>query len=718
MLAEPVVQNVFLQGLNPQQLEAALIQEGPALCSAIPGSGKSTCMTRRLGDMLVNRGVDPSETLTLTFTKKAAAEMYAKLRTNIQNHFAITEYDRPFDQLGGDQQYGITSVVHQEYLKTLTCGTFHSVCSRLLRKNISRYEEEGRTWNSGFSFLEPKTLLGKVKDIAYKQMNVDSEKFQPGMIISGISKFKMNCLIPEDISPKNRVEEVYLEVYSHLRKFQSEENLIDFDDMIMMTARILNMNPTIRQKYHNTFRHISVDEFQDTDHAQYNIVKALACNGLTGQQFTDWTNRSLFVVGDTDQCIYSWRNSDIGIMLNFAEDFKNGTEKHDVKLLKIEHNYRSTSTITGAANTLIKNNQVRIDKDIIPSRDKGSLIQIVQKKDNVEEARFIAQEIQKIMSKNPDYSYKDFAVLVRQNAFTLQIEKALTTFAIPYLIGGGRKFNERREVKIVLSYLQLLANPHDNSALNYIVNVPKRGIGATTMNRVYEACREDEVSAWELLTTTDDLKALVGRSHKALGEFVAFIKELQEEAAELDVYDTTKLIVDKIKLYSYLASDSESSENADERQQNVDALLTVANEFILREPNGSLQEFIDQMVLDGIETSEKENADAVRVMTVHASKGLEFGVVFVAGMESAGFPCKMDYMSPDTLEESRRLFYVAVTRAKDHLYLTWAKTRWVRKTVVDARGRRESYEEMEVRQASPFLKEIPSEYLFTMPVAA
>jgi DNA helicase II / ATP-dependent DNA helicase PcrA len=718
MLAEPALQNIFLQGLNPQQLEAALIQEGPALCSAIPGSGKSTCMTRRLGDMLVNRGVDPTETLTLTFTKKAAAEMQSKLRHNIQNHYAYEEYDRPFDQLGGDQQYGITTVVHQEYLKGLTCGTFHSVCSRLLRKNISRYEEEGRTWNAGFSFLEPRVLMAKVKEIAYKEMNVDSEKFQPGSIISGISKFKMNCLIPEDVMARNRVEDVYLEVYTRLRKFQAEENLIDFDDMIMMTARILNMNPEIRNRYHNTFKHISVDEFQDTDQAQYNIVKALACNGLTGNQFTDWTGRSLFVVGDVDQCIYSWRNSDISLMLNFDDEFKNNSDKHDVKLLKIEHNYRSTSTITGAANVLIKNNQVRIDKNIVPTRDKGSLIQVIQKKDNVEEARFIATEIKKIMDKNPQYSYKDFAVLVRQNAFTLQIEKALTTFAIPYLIGGGRKFNERREVKIVLSYLQLLANPHDNSALNYIINVPKRGIGTTTLNRVYEACRDTEQSAYELLTTADDLKELVGRSHKALGEFIAFFKEMQEEATDLDVYDTTKLVIDKTNLYSYLASDADSSENADERQQNVDALLTVANEFILREPNGSLQEFIDQMVLDGIETSEKENADAVRVMTVHASKGLEFGVVFVAGMESAGFPCKMDYMSPDTLEESRRLFYVAITRAKDLLYLTWAKTRWVRKTVVDGRGRRESYEEMEVRQPSPFLKEIPAEFLSTMPVAA
>lgn len=668
--------------------------------------------------MLVNRGVDPTETLTLTFTKKAAAEMQSKLRHNIQNHYAYEEYDRPFDQLGGDQQYGITTVVHQEYLKGLTCGTFHSVCSRLLRKNISRYEEEGRTWNAGFSFLEPRVLMAKVKEIAYKEMNVDSEKFQPGSIISGISKFKMNCLIPEDVMARNRVEDVYLEVYTRLRKFQAEENLIDFDDMIMMTARILNMNPEIRNRYHNTFKHISVDEFQDTDQAQYNIVKALACNGLTGNQFTDWTGRSLFVVGDVDQCIYSWRNSDISLMLNFDDEFKNNSDKHDVKLLKIEHNYRSTSTITGAANVLIKNNQVRIDKNIVPTRDKGSLIQVIQKKDNVEEARFIATEIKKIMDKNPQYSYKDFAVLVRQNAFTLQIEKALTTFAIPYLIGGGRKFNERREVKIVLSYLQLLANPHDNSALNYIINVPKRGIGTTTLNRVYEACRDTEQSAYELLTTADDLKELVGRSHKALGEFIAFFKEMQEEATDLDVYDTTKLVIDKTNLYSYLASDADSSENADERQQNVDALLTVANEFILREPNGSLQEFIDQMVLDGIETSEKENADAVRVMTVHASKGLEFGVVFVAGMESAGFPCKMDYMSPDTLEESRRLFYVAITRAKDLLYLTWAKTRWVRKTVVDGRGRRESYEEMEVRQPSPFLKEIPAEFLSTMPVAA
>lgn len=703
--------NVFLDGLNPQQLQAAQILEGPVCVIAIPGSGKSTTMTRRLGHLLINKGVDPSETLTMTFTRKAAEEMKAKVTHNIQEHVAQLEHNTSFAQLEPDKAHSIARHVHHEYIRELTIGTFHSVCSRLLRKNISLYQEGASKWTSGFSFLERPVLMKKVKDIAYNQMNVSAEKFPPGTIIDGISRFKMKCLSPDDVSPQTRVQELHLEIYKELRKFQVEENLIDFDDMIMMTARLFNQNSDLRRKYHNTYRHISIDEFQDTDNAQYQIVKSLACNGLTGQQFKDWTNRSLFIVGDLDQAIYSWRGAEMEIMMSFEEDFSNDTEKHDVKMLKIEHNYRSTSTITGAANEMIKNNMVRIDKDIIASRDKGSLIQVIQKENNIEEAKFIAAEIKRLMEKNPDSKYQDYAILVRQNAFTLQVEKALTAQALPYVIGGGRRFNERREIKILLSYMQMLVNPDDNSSFNYIVNVPKRGIGATTLKKIYDHCRENEISIWQFLSQEGDIKPVVGRSTKNVLEFVQFMRELMEETKDMDVVEMLQAIIAKSKICAYLTSDAESSETADERLENIDALVSVAYEFVRRTPEGQTQEFIDQMVFDGIDTKDQEHTDAVKVMTVHASKGLEFPVVFVAGMENGSFPAKMDMMAADSMEESRRLFYVAITRAKDHLYLTQARNRWVRKTVVDGRGKRQVYEEMERRNPSCFIKEIPNKFL-------
>lgn len=706
-------QNYFFSGLNEQQLNAANVSEGPVVLIACAGSGKSTTMTRRLGSMLVHNNVDPAETLTLTFTKKASMEMSAKLRQNIQNHYAIEDYGVPFDQLDQDKQYEIAPMVYNQYMRHLNIGTFHSVCSRLLRRNISSYQEEGRRWTPGFSFMEPKTLTAKVKEVAYKEMNLDNQKFILPVLTDAISKFKRACLIPEDVIPKNFAQETYLEIYKEVRKFQHIENMIDFDDMIMMTARLLSQNSEIRARYHNTFRHISCDEMQDTDEAQYSIMKSLACNGLLGSQFTDWTNRSLFVVGDLDQSIYSWRGAEMRILLDFEKDFKNGTEKHDVKILKIEHNYRSTSTITGAANELIKNNQVRIDKNIIPSRDAGSKIQVIQKNDNVEEAKFIAAEIRKLKMADTNLKWSDFAVLIRKNAFTLQIEKALTAQGIPYVIGGGWKFSERKEIKTILSYLRLMTTPEDNAAFNYIVNIPKRGIGATTVNRIFEECREQEISAWDFLSQCEDLKEVLGRSHKAVFGFIEFMNELKQEAHDMDIVDVINLIIQKANLNTYFANDSDSSESAEERQDNMSALVSVASDFIHRQPEGSISDFIDQMVLDGVEAVQEENVDAVRVMTVHASKGLEFNTVFIAAMEHGSFPCKPDYMTPDSLEEARRLFYVAVTRAKDRLYLTWAKNRWVRKTTVDSRGRRESYEELETMIPSPFIAEIPREYLYS-----
>ncbi|MGB1042246.1 MAG: ATP-dependent helicase [Tenacibaculum sp.] len=648
--------NTYLKQLNEPQRAAVLQKDGPMIIIAGAGSGKTRVLTYRIAH-LMQQGVDSFNILSLTFTNKAAREMKER----------------------------IAGVVGQSEAKNLWMGTFHSVFSRILRSEADRLG-----YPSNFTIYDSQDSVRLITAII-KEMKLDKDRYKPKQILSRISSFK-NSLITvrayfnnSDLqqadleASRPRVGDIYKEYVN--RCFKS--GAMDFDDLLLRTNELLTRFPDVLAKYQDRFRYIMVDEYQDTNHSQYLIVRALA------DRF-----QNICVVGDDSQSIYSFRGANINNILNFQKDYP------DVKTFKLEQNYRSTSNIVEAANSVIDKNKTKLDKEVWTANDAGESIKIMRNISDGEEGRFVAQSIWDNQM-NHQLTNNDFAILYRTNAQSRAIEDALRKKDIKYKIYGGISFYQRKEIKDLLSYLRMLINPNDEEALKRIINYPARGIGATTIDKLAIAANHYNKSIFEILLNLDkvDLKINSGTKNK-LENFVRMMQRFQIEAKKMNAFEIADLVVKQTQLVKDLQKDG--TPEGVNKVENVQELLNGIKDFITDKietgDDASLTSFLEDVALATDFDSEKDDTPRVSLMTIHLSKGLEYPYVYIVGLEESLFPSAMSMNTRSELEEERRLFYVALTRAEKVAYLTYAQTRYRWGKLTDG-------------EPSRFLEEIDDKYV-------
>ena len=633
----------ILNGLNDKQKEAVLAQEGPCLVIAGAGSGKTKVLTHKIAYYIAN-GAKPWNILAITFTNKAANEMKERI-----------------EKLVGDSA------------KDIWMGTFHSICVRILRKYIDRIG-----FNTDFVIFDTSDQKTLIKE-CLKTLKVDDKLFTDRGVLSEISNGKNEMLEPKAYSVKYSGDfrkEKIAEIYTLYQTKLKENNALDFDDIINFTIKILTDNPDVLEYYTEKFKYILVDEYQDTNKAQFTLVS------LLGSKYGNVT-----AVGDNDQGIYSFRGADISNILNFEKDFP-GTQ-----IIKLEQNYRCTGNILKAANAVIKHNEAKYEKKLWTQNDEGHLPCIYSGEDEYDEGRYIVEQIQHL-KREEYFKNSDFAVLYRMNAQSRAIEDILMREGIPYKVIGGLKFYERKEIKDIIAYLRLIHNPSDNLSLKRIINEPKRGIGKTSLDKIKEISDNSGTSMYEIIKKAD--KYELTRVYANSRDFITQIEELRAKKEEIKISD---LIKQTLKTTGYTkALELENSVEAQTRIENLEEFLTVAIEFEEQSADNTLSEFLNNITLSSDIDGMEDQEDSVTLMTLHSAKGLEFPVVFLVGMEEGIFPGYKSIGEPQALEEERRLFYVGITRAKQYLYLTCAKHR----TIFGAT----SY-----NQVSRFVQEIPEELL-------
>ena len=634
----------ILKGLNDKQHEAVVTTEGPCLVIAGAGSGKTKVLTHKIAYLIQEKGAKPWDILAITFTNKAANEMKERIANIIG-----------------------------EAAKDLWMGTFHSICVRILRRFIDRIGFE--TSFIIFDTSDQKTLVkGCLKDL-----NIDDKLFSDRAVLSEISNAKNEMLEPELYQVRANGDfrkEKIATVYSLYQKRLKENNAIDFDDIINYTIKILSENEDILEYYTNKFKYVLVDEYQDTNKSQFTLVTMLASK-----------HGNITVVGDNDQGIYSFRGADISNILNFERDFP-GT-----KIIKLEQNYRCTGNILKAANSVIKNNEVKYKKELWTSNEEGNLPRVYQAKNEYDEGTYIVEQIEHLR-REEYYKYSDFAILYRMNTQSRAIEEMLRREGIPYKIIGGLKFYERKEIKDIISYLRLIQNQNDNLSLKRIINEPKRGIGKTSLNKVEQISGETGISMYEIIKNAD--RYGLNRVFLNSREFVNLIEELKAKKDELTI---SELIKQTLKKSGYTkALEDEKTIEAENRIENLNEFLTVAIEFEEEEAENTLSEFLEGITLSSDLDDLEEDEEYVTLMTLHSAKGLEFPVVFLVGMEEGIFPGYKSISEPQELEEERRLCYVGITRAKENLFLTCSKQRTI-------------FGSTSYNPTSRFLAEIPAELL-------
>jgi DNA helicase-2/ATP-dependent DNA helicase PcrA len=611
--------------LNPQQREAVQTTEGPLLIMAGAGSGKTRVLTHRIAYLIEKRRVAPWSILAITFTNKAAREMQERVAALV----------------------GPTG-------QDIWVSTFHSMCVRILRKDIDRIG-----YTSNFSILDSTDQLSVIRN-CMKELNIDTKKFEPRGIQAVISGAKNELQTPERFAQKagDYYQDIAAKVYEAYQKKLKSNNSLDFDDLIMMTIQLFKDVPEVLDFYQKKFRYIHVDEYQDTNRAQYMLCRMLADN-----------HHNICVVGDSDQSIYRWRGADITNILNFEEDYP------EAKTIMLEQNYRSTANILNAANAVIQRNTSRKEKKLWTDRGDGDAIQVYQADSEHEEGYFVVEEIRK--NKERGKRYSDHAILYRTNAQSRVIEEILIKSDIPYQIVGGIRFYDRKEIKDLLAYLRLVSNPDDDISLTRIINVPKRGIGDTTVGKLEEEAARRGVSIFKVLSDLDGLD-ISGRARASLLEFRDMIDRL---ARMTDYLSVTELTEQMLEMTQYRVElQRENTLESKSRLENIDEFLSVTQDFEKRNEDKSLVAFLtDLALIADIDTMDRaEDAapgDAVVLMTMHSAKGLEFPIVFIIGMEEGVFPHSRALMDPEELEEERRLAYVGITRAEERLYLTCARMR-------------------------------------------
>lgn len=634
-----------MQGLNKEQLDAVQTINGPMLILAGAGSGKTKVLTCRIAHLL-QQGVRPYRILAITFTNKAAAEMRERV----------------------DRMAGAAA-------RDVWLFTFHAFCSRLLRYEL----ENLNGYANNFAIYDTSDSKNLIKQVL-KEMNLDEKRFPLPAIISHISNAKNALLLPDAYAREasGYYEQQVAKIYDAYQKKLQANNAVDFDDLLLLALRLLQENPAVREKYQRKFDYLMVDEYQDTNHAQYLLTKILAAG-----------HRNICVVGDADQSIYGWRGADIQNILDFEKDYP------DAKLVKLEQNYRSTQVILDAANAVIDNNSGRKPKNLWTANGNGSEIVYYQANDERDEARYVIENMQKLQL-NEGAKLGDMAVLYRTNAQSRVFEEMLIKSGIAYTMVGGTKFYERKEIKDALAYLRLLYNPHDSLSLLRIINVPRRGIGDATLARLQEYANASGQTLFEVVTNAADVPGLASRFANKLDELSELLFELMGEAADVPV---KQLLDDVLLKTGYLEELQSSKDPQDEsRVENLKEMLSVTEEFAVKcERNGeepTLENFLADVALVADIDDAELGEEAVTLMTLHSAKGLEFPDVFLVGMEEGIFPHSRTLMNDNEIEEERRLCYVGITRAEKHLFLSNARTRTIY-------GRTQYY------TPSRFLQEVP-----------
>lgn len=644
----------ILENLNQEQMQAVKHIKGPLLILAGAGSGKTRVLTSRIA-YLIKSGVRAKEILAVTFTNKAAKEMRARL----------------------------SSILGEETVKYMWVGTFHSICGRMLRQDIDNFSfPSGKKLDKNFTIYDEQDSVGVIKN-AIKKLNLDDKIYAPKLVKSVISnaKNKMQDANTFSTFARDFKSQNIAKIFDEYENSLNNNNAIDFDDMLMLAVKLLEKCPEVRKKYFERFEHVLVDEFQDTNTAQYSLIKMLYTN-LSDQHME---NRSLCVVGDVDQSIYSWRGADFKIILNFRSDFP------DTTIIKLEQNYRSTENILKAANAIIENNEERVDKVLYSQKGEGEKISYFEAQDEADEANYIARNV-----KNAQQDFNKYAVLYRTNAQSRAIEEAFMAHSIPYKIYGGLKFYDRKEIKDIVSYLKLIYNSNDSQSFKRIVNVPKRAIGETTIKNLQDVSNEYDISLFETVGILDDIEGFNSKTKEKLKKFADLITSFQSAQKNYNLREFISLVIEKSGYLRELKEEKTPENEA--RIDNLQELVNVAGEFEPEDLNNILGEFLSQVALvsdiDGMETV----SNNVTLMTLHAAKGLEFPIVFLAGLEEGIFPHQRTFTSNSEMEEERRLMYVGVTRAEETLYLSSAK-------------RRQMWGEYKYYNPSRFLQEIPENVL-------
>ncbi len=685
----------FLGHLNSSQRHAVEHYCGPLLVVAGAGSGKTRALTFRIANLIVEHKVNPENILAVTFTNRAAREMKERIEKLFANRLAEAKYGQRLELLPPPQQTQLRSQVYRQTIKPLWIGTFHSLFARILRLDINKYQDDsGRQWQRNFSIFDESDAQSLVKNIVTKQLNLDDKKFNFRSVRYAISNAKNQGLSPQDFlreQPNYRgrvISEVYNEYISQL----AANNALDFDDLILVPLRIFQQNETVLAYWHRQFRHILVDEYQDTNRIQYELIRLLSTNGETVKNKWEWGDRSIFAVGDADQSIYSFRMADYKILLGFQEDFGDGLPDDDTRtMVKLQENYRSRENILEAANELINNNTQRIEKVLKPTRGVGEPISLYKADDEIGEAKFVVNKICYLTQENPEIDWGSFSILYRTNAQSRAFEEVLRG-KIPYVIVGGLKFYDRKEIKDSLAYLRAIANPADTVSILRVINTPRRGIGKATIESLLGAAQELGIPLWEILSDETSVTTMVGRKAKAVQKFTDVIKKYQEQINDLTAAEILEGVMEDSDYVNDLKS--KGTDEDTNRLENVYELYSAVAQFQEEYEDKSLQGFLANASLASDLDNLEDGQKAVSLMTLHSAKGLEFPVVFMVGLEQGLFPNIRSLNDPASLEEERRLCYVGITRAQEQLFITHARERRLWGT-------------RDVAVPSQFLQEIP-----------
>ena len=689
----------FLSHLNPSQRRSVEHFCGPLLVVAGAGSGKTRALTFRIANLVLTHRVAPDNILAVTFTNKAAKEMKERIERLFAERLALEETGKALDLLAPYEQTKLRSRVYKTITKHLWIGTFHSLCARILRLDIEKFKDsQGRQWKRNFSIFDESDVQSLIKDIIVNQLNLDDRKFQPRSVRFAISNAKNQGLSPDEYeeSQPNYRGRVIANVYNMYQDALAANNGLDFDDLIRILVQLFKQNEAVLNYWHQQFHHLLVDEYQDTNRTQYELIQMLGTNGMSPQSFNKWDNRSVFVVGDADQSIYSFRAADFTILMDFQKDFGDGLPDDDTRtMVKLEENYRSTETILQTANELIENNTERIDKILKPTRGAGDLITCYRADDELREAEFVVDHIREQERNNPELSWGDFAILYRTNAQSRAFEDMLVRWSIPYTVVGGLKFYDRREIKDVLAYLRLVVNPDDSVSLKRIINVPRRGIGKTTMDRLNNAANELGMPLWEIIKDETSVKTLAGRSAKSIISFAQMIQHWSHQHENKPGAEIIQGILDDSGYVKSLKM--QGTDEADERIGNVQELYNASLQFAEENDEESLTAFLASTALAS-DLENNEDSSSVSLMTLHSAKGLEFPIVFLVGLEQGLFPNFRSLDDAAALEEERRLCYVGITRAQEKLFISHARERRL-------------YGSREAAMPSLFLSELPKALL-------
>jgi len=637
--------SLILEALNEKQRDAVLATDGPVLIIAGAGSGKTKALTHRIAYLIKEKMMMPWNILAVTFTNKAASEM----------------------------KHRITNLLGDQITELPTVGTFHSVCAQLLRKHIHLLGYE-----NSFVIYDANDQVVLMKQIM-KDHHISEKEVNPKAVLNHISAAKNQLMTAEDF--QGRAHDYFAqkvgELYGPYQRRLAKNQALDFDDLIMKTVQLFQAYPELLDKYQERYRYISVDEYQDTNHAQYTLVKMLA------EKY-----RNICVIGDPDQSIYSWRGADMQNILDFEKDYP------EALVIKLEQNYRSTSVILEAAHAVIEKNRNRKEKQLWTDREGGEKIRIWRAMNERDEAAKIAQAITEHLRGSEAPAYNDFSILYRTNAQSRSIEEAFMRYGIPYKIVGGVKFYQRKEIKDVIAYLRVIVNPDDDVSLLRIINTPARKIGAKTLEHVQTFAIQQQTSIFRALERIREITTLNESKIAVLEKFARLIKHFQNLNQEFAAAGVVKHVITESGFKAALMADK--SPEAEARLQNVNELMSVADKYEALEAGVSLATFLEEIALISDLDQVEEGHNAVTLMTLHSAKGLEFPTVFICGLEEGVFPHSRALYEPMELEEERRLMYVGITRAKDHLYLLHAQQRML-------------YGEFKQNAPSQFLMDLPED---------